>query len=128
MLNPELEHDPRRRSPTSPRSARRRWTPRREILGVRQDWLGFVDSGLPEGDPLPPLPEGCFALMPVEEAAEPLVRLIRAFRPHVMTTYDENGGYPHPDHIMCHQISVHAFEAAGDPDALPRARASRGSR
>ena len=30
----------------------------REILGVHQEWLGFVDSGLPEGDPLPPLPEG----------------------------------------------------------------------
>ena len=27
------------------------------ILGVQQTWLGFVDSGLPEGDPLPPLPE-----------------------------------------------------------------------
>ena len=40
----------------------------REILGVRQHWLGFVDSGLPEGDPLPPLPEGCFALVPLEEA------------------------------------------------------------
>ena len=87
----------------------------REILGVRQDWLGFVDSGWPEGDPLPPLPEGCFALVPVEEAAEPLVRLIRSFRTHVMTTYDENGGYPHPDHVMCHQVSVAAFEAAGDP-------------
>src|SRR4029453_3995128 len=34
----------------------------REILGVRQAWLGFVDSGYPEGDPLPPLPEGCFGL------------------------------------------------------------------
>ena len=34
----------------------------RAILGVTQDWLGFVDSGWPEGDPLPPLPEGCFAL------------------------------------------------------------------
>ena len=33
----------------------------REILGIRQVWLGFVDSGLPEGDPLPPLPNGCFA-------------------------------------------------------------------
>ena len=49
----------------------------RDILGVRQDWLGFVDSGWPEGDPKPPLPEGCFALVPLEEAAEPLVRLIR---------------------------------------------------
>src|SRR5579859_6243832 len=37
----------------------------REILGVDQRFLGFVDSGLPEGDPKPPLPEGCFALMPV---------------------------------------------------------------
>ena len=53
----------------------------RDILGVRQDWLGFVDSGWPEGDPKPPLPEGCFALVPVEEAAERLVRLIRDFKP-----------------------------------------------
>ncbi len=93
----------------------------REILGVRQQWLGFVDSGLPEGDPLPPLPEGCFALQPVDVAAEPLVRMIREFRPQVITTYDENGGYPHPDHIMCHKISVAAFEAAGDPAAYPDA-------
>ena len=45
----------------------------RDILGVRQRFLGFVDSGLPEGDPLPPLPEGCFALQPIEVAAGPLV-------------------------------------------------------
>ena len=93
----------------------------REILGVRQDWLGFVDSGWPEGDPKPPLPEGCFALVPLEEAAEPLVRLIRSFRPHVLTTYDENGGYPHPDHVRCHQVSVAAYEAAGDPSRYPDA-------
>ena len=37
----------------------------REILGVRQIWLGFVDSGFPEGDPPPPLPEGCFARVPI---------------------------------------------------------------
>ncbi|KQS68417.1 mycothiol conjugate amidase Mca [Modestobacter sp. Leaf380] len=91
----------------------------REVLGVRQEWLGFVDSGLPEGDPLPPLPEGCFALVPVEEAAAPLVALIRRFKPQVVTTYDERGGYPHPDHIKTHDISVHAFEAAGDPDRYP---------
>jgi mycothiol S-conjugate amidase len=91
----------------------------REILGVEQEFLGFVDSGLPEGDPLPPLPEGCFALVPTEEAAAPLVELIRRFKPHVITTYDERGGYPHPDHIKTHEISVHAFEAAGDPDRYP---------
>jgi mycothiol S-conjugate amidase len=85
-----------------------------EVLGVEQQWLGFVDSGLPEGDPPPPLPEGCFALVPLEESTEALVRVIREFKPHVMTTYDENGGYPHPDHIRCHEVSMAAYEASGD--------------
>ncbi len=56
-------------------------------------------------------------------STEALVRVVREFRPHVMTTYDENGGYPHPDHIRCHQVSVAAYEAAADyrrfPDAGP---------
>jgi mycothiol S-conjugate amidase len=91
----------------------------RQILGIEQVWLGFVDSGLPEGDPLPPLPEGSFATLDLEIATAPLVKLIRTFRPHVMTTYDENGGYPHPDHIMCHRVSVAAFDAAADPDRYP---------
>jgi mycothiol S-conjugate amidase len=90
-----------------------------EVLGVRHEWLGFVDSGLPEGDPPPPLPPGCFALEPLDVASAPLVRLVRTFRPHVMITYDENGGYPHPDHIMCHRVSVEAFEAAGDVERYP---------
>ncbi len=90
-----------------------------KILGVRHRWLGFVDSGLPEGDPLPPLPEGCFALTPVETAAAELVRVMREFRPHVVITYDENGGYPHPDHIRCHEVSMAAFDASGDPDLYP---------
>jgi len=91
----------------------------REILGVRQDWLGFVDSGWPEGDPRPPLPPGCFADLSVQDGSRALVGLIRSFRPHVVTTYDENGGYPHPDHVRCHEISVAAFEAAGDPGQFP---------
>lgn len=88
----------------------------REILGVRQQWLGFIDSGFPEGEP-PPLPDGCFATIPVEKAAAPLVAAMREFRPHVVTTYDERGGYPHPDHVMCHKITVAAFDAAAEPDA-----------
>lgn len=91
------------------------------ILDVEHEWLGFVDSGLPEGDPMPPLPLGCFALEPLYVAAEPLVRLVREFRPHVMTTYDENGGYPHPDHIMTHVVAMEAFDAAGLPDRYPQA-------
>ena len=93
----------------------------RDILGVRQAFLGFVDSGLPEGDPPPPLPEGCFALGDLGEQTRALVEVIRRERPHVMTTYDENGGYPHPDHIRCHVVSMAAFEAAGDPDCFPGA-------
>jgi mycothiol S-conjugate amidase len=91
----------------------------REILGVDQRFLGFIDSGLPEGDPKPPLPGGCFALTPLEEAARPLVRAVREFRPHVMLAYDESGGYPHPDHVMSHRVAVEAFEAAADPDRYP---------
>jgi mycothiol S-conjugate amidase len=93
----------------------------REILGVRQVFLGFVDSGLPEGDPLPPLPEGCFGLCDLEGATRALVEVVRRERPHVITTYDETGGYPHPDHIRCHEVSVAAFEAAGDPERFPDA-------
>jgi mycothiol S-conjugate amidase len=91
------------------------------ILGVQHRWLGFVDSGLPEGDPPPPLPEGSFALGDVDEQVEALVAVIREFRPHVLVTYDERGGYPHPDHIRTHEISVVAFDAAGDPDRHPQA-------
>ncbi|MFQ4147767.1 mycothiol conjugate amidase Mca [Arthrobacter sp. LAPM80] len=89
------------------------------ILGIKHQWLGFTDSGLPEGDPLPELPVNCFALKPLEIAAAPLVRLVRRFRPQVIVSYDENGGYPHPDHIMAHKITVEAFNAAGDPQKYP---------
>jgi mycothiol S-conjugate amidase len=102
-----------------PRIRREEMARAREILGVRQKFLGFVDSGLPEGDPLPPLPDGCFALQKLEDATEPLVALIREFRPHVILTYDENGGYPHPDHVKTHEITVEAFDAAADPDRYP---------
>ena len=92
-----------------------------DILGVQHRWLGFPDSGLPEGDPLPPLPEGSFALLPLDVAAEPLVRLIREFRPQVITTYDEQGGYPHPDHIRTHEITMLAHDIAADPTQYPDA-------
>ncbi|HIW95040.1 MAG TPA: mycothiol conjugate amidase Mca [Candidatus Corynebacterium gallistercoris] len=90
-----------------------------QILGVEHQWLGYEDSGLPEGDPTPPLPEGCFALQDTEEVTAEVVKVIREFRPHVVITYDENGGYPHPDHIKVHAVSVRAWEAAADPDFHP---------
>ncbi|AWB82231.1 mycothiol conjugate amidase Mca [Corynebacterium yudongzhengii] len=88
-------------------------------LGVDHVWMGYVDSGLPQGDPLPPLPEGCFALADTEQVVRDFVKIVRAQRPHVIITYDENGGYPHPDHLKVHEVSVAAWERAGDPDYAP---------
>ena len=119
ILNPAMERPDIREDIA--RVRREEMERARKILGVEQEFAGFIDSGLPEGDPLPPLPEGSFATLPVEEAAAPLVASIRRFRPHVVLTYDENGGYPHPDHIMTHKVSMHAFDAANDPDAYPDA-------
>ena len=88
-----------------------------EILGVQHRWLGYVDSGLPQGDPLPPLPDGCFALADLDEAGAALAAVMREFRPHVVLTYDENGGYPHPDHIMTHRVTLRAVDLAAEADA-----------
>ncbi|MFC7404925.1 mycothiol conjugate amidase Mca [Georgenia alba] len=120
ILNPKLADDPEILR-DMPGYRRREMAAAAAALGVEQVWLGFVDSGLPEGDPLPPLPEGSFGLEPLEVAVGALVRQVREFRPHVMTCYDETGGYPHPDHIMSHRIAVGAYEAAADPTAYPDA-------
>ena len=91
----------------------------REEIGFDHVWLGFEDSGLPEeGDALHP---NCFALIPLEHSAEPLVRIIREFRPQVMLTYDESGGYPHPDHVRTHELSMYAMDAAADATRYPQA-------
>ncbi|MHC6591034.1 mycothiol conjugate amidase Mca [Arthrobacter sp. C152] len=120
IQNPAVEDEPH---PKRDMAGARRLEMERAaaILNIRQRWLGFVDSGLPEGDPLPPLPAGSFATLPLRQAAAPLVRLVRSFKPHVILSYDENGGYPHPDHIMAHRVAVEAFEAAGDRERYPEA-------
>ncbi len=118
ILNPALKDDPAILADITA-ARRREMENARDILGVQHAWLGFVDSGFPEGDPKPPLPEGCFAALSLGHVSEPLVRIVREFRPHVITTYDEHGGYPHPDHIRTHEVSVEAFDAAGDPDRYP---------
>jgi len=82
--------------------------------------LGYRDSGMPD------MPENkhpdAFANAPLDEAVERLVRIIRAEQPHVIVTYsDHQKGYLHPDHLRVNDITVPAFEAAGDPDAFPEA-------
>ncbi len=91
----------------------------RDIIGFQHRWLGYEDSGLPpEGVAVP---QGSFADVPAEVSAEALVRLVREFRPHAMITYNEQGGYPHPDHIRCHEISKIAWDLSGDAESYPDA-------
>lgn len=91
----------------------------RDIIGFDHVWLGYQDSGLPPAGE--PTPAGSFADVPLEYSAETLVSVVRDFKPHVLVTYNEQGGYPHPDHIRCHEISMHAWEVSGDPTAYPDA-------
>jgi len=49
----------------------------------------------------------------LDEAVGAVVAVIREIRPHVVITYDPNGGYGHPDHIQAHAITTAAVEAAG---------------
>src|SRR5699024_9044662 len=82
-------------------------------------WLCFRDSGFPSGEPNDRLAHACFGALPLEDAAAPLVSLVRDFKPLVIVTYDEIGGYAHPDHLRTQEISVEAYEKSGDSKAYP---------
>ena len=88
--------------------------------------LGYHDSGMPDSEVNQRADN--FANAPLDEAVGRLVAIIRDERPQVIVTYaDDRKFYPHPDHIRVHEISLPAFDAAGDPDA-PSRPASPGSR
>ena len=92
------------------------------ILGVAElRMLGFRDSGM-AGTAANQRPEA-FTNAERLEATGKLVRIIRELRPSVIVTEPPGGMYPHPDHIMCHEISVEAFQAAGDAQAFPESGA-----
>ena len=91
-----------------------------EILGVAElRMLGFRDSGMADTS-ANQHPEA-FVNAERSEAACRLVRIIRELRPRVIVTEPPGGAYPHPDHITCHEITMDAFEAAGDAGAFPEA-------
>ena len=84
--------------------------------------LGYRDSGMAESeanaDP------ACFWQADIDESTGRLVAIIRRTRPQVIITYnDDQQGYPHPDHLRVHDISVLAFDRAGDPEWYPEAGA-----
>jgi mycothiol S-conjugate amidase len=92
-----------------------------DIIGYDETvLLGYRDSGMP-GTESNARPDS-FAQAPLDEAVGRLVAVIRRVRPQVILTYpDEQSEYPHPDHLRVHEISLVAFDAAGDPDRFPDA-------
>jgi len=85
------------------------------ILGIEKTYfLGYRDSGM-AGTPENTAP-GAFAAADMEEATRRLVAIIRQEKPDVITTYNENGTYGHPDHITVNRVTVRAFEDAGRVD------------
>jgi N-acetyl-1-D-myo-inositol-2-amino-2-deoxy-alpha-D-glucopyranoside deacetylase len=63
----------------------------------------------------------CFWQADLEVAVGELVKVIREVRPQVVITYNEVGGYGHPDHIQAHRVAVSGVEAAADPARYPEA-------
>jgi LmbE family N-acetylglucosaminyl deacetylase len=94
-----------------------------EILGVhRLEFLGFADSGLDGtgasyGDRGAP-GLGAFALADIDRAAARLAAILNEEDADVLTIYDPNGGYRHPDHIHVHRVGQRAGELAGTPIVL----------
>ncbi len=82
--------------------------------------LGYRDSGMAGSEANNN--HECFHMADIDEATGRLVALIRKERPQVLITYnDDQAGYPHPDHLRVHDISVLAFQRAGDPMWYPEA-------
>ena len=80
--------------------------------------LGYRDSGMADTEPNEH--PDCFFRADIDVATGRLVEVIRRTRPQVIITYnDDQQGYPHPDHLRVHDISVLAFDRAGDPAWYP---------
>ncbi len=90
-----------------------------EIIGFTDvRLLGYRDSGMP-GTPANEHLD-CFARADFDEAVGKLVAVIRETRPQVIVTYpDDQQGYPHPDHLRVHDITLPAFDLAAEPNAYP---------
>lgn len=90
-----------------------------DLIGYdRVELLGYHDSGMPDSEDNA-RPDN-FWNADLDEAIGKLVAVIRRDRPQVIVTYgDDQRHYAHPDHLRVHDISVPAFERAGDPEWYP---------
>ena len=85
-----------------------------ELLGVAHlELLGYHDSGMPDWEYKDR--DEVFCNVPLEESTERLAKLFQLYRPEVVVTYDEQGGYNHPDHVQASRITTAALEATGIP-------------
>jgi LmbE family N-acetylglucosaminyl deacetylase len=103
-------------SPSESLAARRETEARRaaEILGAaRVEFLGYTDSGMAETHTNHL--DGSFWSTDVDEAARELARILDEEHADLLTTYDERGGYGHPDHIQAHRVGVRAAQIARTP-------------
>ena len=113
ILNPEFEAPEPGMSITDIRM--RELKEALKVLGVQSThFLEYRDSGInASGKHRHP---DAFIHADPGEATKRLVRIIRKVRPHIMVTYNENGSYGHPDHIMANRVTLQAFDAAGNPE------------
>lgn len=89
-----------------------------ETIGVAElIFLDYRDSGM-QGTPENEDPRA-FINVPEHEVIKQLVGIIRRLQPQVITTFEPNGGYGHPDHIAIHRHAKAAFHIAADPDRFP---------
>ena len=129
ILVPELEHMAADKDDTLALERRTEIANAMEALGVTDHrWLGgfqrYRDSGMKwheDGHAIPAdvVHENAFWHADLTEAATYLVEIIREIRPQVMITYDEFGGYGHPDHIQCHRVATYAVSLAAVPSYRP---------
>lgn len=91
-----------------------------DVLGIQHLWfLDYRDSGM-MGTPGNDDPASFYRVND-DEALARIVKIVREFHPTVMVTFDETGGYGHPDHLTIHRLANKAFQAAADPDLYPEA-------
>lgn len=87
-------------------------------LGLQAvEYLGYRDSGMSGSDTS--RDPRCLAMAPQAEVTARIVATIRRFQPQVVLTFDQYGGYGHPDHLAIHTATVAAFHAAADADQFP---------